>query len=361
MRFPRAALALALVTTGSAAAQQPSGGQGTFYIATYAQAIYEIPESTLAVAHRIPFTTGIPLGVQLTADRRRFYVLDARFERVRVYDRATRAAVDSFQLSSGNRTVRLSSMGLDPRERFAVFLVKTSTRLADRFEIGKPTLVRYDLARKAVTDTIPWPQNQEREFAGFQFSPDGKYMYLFGDDILVYETEKFTIVDQWKLSQPLEEGMGRFNFGFPTSFYEEPGYYTGLFRMTDPVQNRRIMGVARVNLGAKSVEWYPLGPDDGVGFSLSPDRKKAYGLKQRIGEYEFWVFDLENRRVASRQRFAGRPRMQLVPSTNGQLLYLMGAGSTIDVFEAATFRHLRTVTLDADMIGVLLVPPGPPR
>jgi hypothetical protein len=119
--------------------------------------------------------------------------------------------------------------------------------------------------------------------------------------------------------------MGRFGFGFPESIYEEPGFYTGLFRMTDPVQNRRIMGVARVNLGAKSVDFFALGPDEPVGFTLAPDRKKAYGLKQRVGQYEFWTFDLEGRRVAAHP--SGRPRMQLLTSTNGKLLYITGVGA----------------------------------
>jgi hypothetical protein len=358
LRAALAVLILAGLSSPAPAQQAASGGNGTFYITTYSRAIYVIPESTLTVAHRIPFDAGLPVGAELSFDRKRMYVIDAHFERVRVYDVASRAVVDSFHLSTGDTRVRLQGFGIDPQQRFMVFVIKTMQKKPDRFEIGKPTLVRYDLARHAVTDTIPWPDKQEREGADFQFSPDGKYMYLFGDDILVYETEKFTVVDRWQLSRPLQEGMGRFNFGFPESFYEEPGYYTGLFRITDPVQNRRIMGVARVNLGAKSVDFYALGPDEPVSFTLAPDRKKAYGLKQRVGTYEFWVFDLENRRVASRSSFNGRPRMRLLTSTNGRLLYILGAGSTIDIYDAETLRLVRTVTLDADMLNVILVPAG---
>jgi DNA-binding beta-propeller fold protein YncE len=356
-----AALALVLGTGAvtTAAAQRAAGGNGTFYFSTYAGAIYEMPEATMTVTHRIPFGGGMPDGLTLTKDRKRVYASDARFERIRVFDLATRSQVDSIVLSSGDTRVRMQNWGIDPLQRFVVLLLKTTRRLPDRYEIGPPRLVRYDLARRAVVDTIPWPKGEDREFAGFQFSPDGKYLYLFGEDILVYETSGFTVVDRWLLSQPIQEGMGRFGFGFPESLHEEPGYYTGLFRTTDPVQNRRIMGVARVNLGAKSVDFYSLGPDEPVGFTLAPDRKKAYGLKQTIGTYEFWTFDLEGRRVAARTPFAGRPRMALLTSTNGRLLYVYGAGSTIDVYDAASFRLLRTVTLDADMMSLILVPPGP--
>jgi hypothetical protein len=151
--------------------------------------------------------------------------------------------------------------------------------------------------------------------------------------------------------------MGRFNFGFPTDIYEEPGFYTGLFRVTDPVQNRTLMGVARVNLAEKSVDFYTLGPSGPVGFALAPDRTRAYGLRQQVGDYEFWTFDLENRRVTARTPFAGRPRMGLTPSSNGRYLYIHTAGNTIDLYDAATFEHVRTVELAADMTRFLLLPP----
>jgi len=48
--------------------------------------------------------------------------------------------------------------------------------------------------------------------------------------------------------------------------------------------------------------------------------------------------------------------MQLLTSTNGKLLYISGAGSTIDIYDAASLSFIRTVTLDSDMIDVLLVP-----
>ena len=63
--------------------------------------------------------------------------------------------------------------------------------------------------------------------------------------------------------------------------------------MQDPVQNRRIMGVARVNSRRRSVDFYPLGPATPVSFRWRPDRKRAYGLFSEIGNYEFWTFDLE--------------------------------------------------------------------
>lgn len=48
--------------------------------------------------------------------------------------------------------------------------------------------------------------------------------------------------------------------------------------------------------------------------------------------------------------------MALRPSSNGQILYVYRAGNTIDLYEAATYRYLRTITLDGDMTGFFVVP-----
>jgi hypothetical protein len=94
-----------------------------------------------------------------------------------------------------------------------------------------------------------------------------------------------------------------------------------------------------------------------VGFTLAPDRKRAYGLLQEIGHYEFWTFDLEKRNVA-KTPFEGRPRMALRTSTNGKLLYVYQAGATIDFYDASNYKLLRTLTLDADQTTDLIVVPA---
>jgi len=338
-------------------ARAQSGGNAKIYIGTYAKSIFVVDESNLRVTDTIPVSIGIPIGLTPSQDQKHLYVNDATFESVEVIDVATRQPIDRFTLSDGNKRVRIWGMNVDPQERFAVLLVKTSTKEVDRFKIDEPTLLKYDLKTHTVTDTIPWPRGEVREFAQVLFSPDGKYLYFFTDnDILIYDAITLKQVDRWQLSAALPEGMGRFNFGFGDSPYEEEGYYTSLFRVTDPVQNRTLMGVARVNLVAKSVDFYTLGPSEPVGFALAPGRTKAYGIRRQTGTWEFWTFDLANRRVGQRVPFAGRPRMGLTVSSNGRLLYIHTAGPTIDVFDANTLRHIRQVDLGADMTEFLLLP-----
>ncbi len=363
----RFAMALGLVLAFGLAtvqAQRParfgataSGGDHLLYIGTYDGTIHIIDEATEQKVGAIKLTTGIPRSLTLSQSRTRFYVLDSTLEKIEVVDIPTRSTVSTFTLSEGNKQVRIRGMQVDPLERFLILLTRSATKQIDRWEIGDISLQLYDLAEKKVTRTIPWPRGEEREGVNIRFSPDGKLLYFFGDDVLILETENFTEVDTWALSRPLEPGLGRINFGPVDDFNEDPGFLTGLFTIQDPVQHRRIMGIGRVNLVGKSIDFTPIGPAEGVGFAMAPDRKRGYGLMQQIGRYEFWSFDVAQRKLIGRTAFEGRPRMALRVSSNGRLLYVFQAGATIDVYDSATYKLLRTIEMNADQTTNLFILP----
>jgi len=355
-----AALGMTLFAGTLAAQAIPSGGDGTLYVGTYARQVLVLDEATMQVRDTIRTTVGIP-ELSLSFNRKNLYVSDPRNEKVEIIELATKRQIASFTLSNDSTKVQMWGFSLDPKERFAVLLVKTYTKQRDRFEIGSPTLLRYDLAKRAVTDTIPWPKGEEREGAQIIFAPAGDLMYfLTGDDVLIYDTNTLKQVDRWEISKTLfEEGLGRIAFGFPYDVYEEPGFYTGLFRTTDPVNRRAQMGVARMDLAHRQLDFYSLGPSQSVSFRLAPDKKKAYGIHSEVGNYQFWTFDLEGRRVVGKTEFQGRPRMGLVVGSNGSQLYVTTAGSTIDRYSTTDFKLLGTVNLGADMTNVILVPRSP--
>ena len=355
-----ASAALAGAQKGKPAAAG-AAGNGTLIIGAYPNQYWIIDEATEKIVGTIPFKSGIPRRTTLSRDRKRFYVIEAGMEKLEVVDIPTRKTVDTFALSESNKKVRIRSFEPDPLQRFAMMVTASATKLVDRFEIGTPTLVQYDLKEHKITRTIPWPSGEERQNANIQFSPDGKLMYLFTDqDVLIYETNGFTQVDKWELSRPIEEGFGRLEMGSRDVFNDEPGFYTGIFNVSDPVQHRRMMGIARVNLAEKKVDFYTLGPSTGVSFAMAPNRKVAYGLFEEIGRHEFWKFDLEHRKFAGRTEFKGRPRMGLKTSSNGKVLYIYVAGNTIDLYDADTYQYLRTITLDGDMTTELFVLPASP-
>jgi len=353
-----AALAVLPVRT---AEKRINAGNGTLIIGSYPKQYWIIDEATEKIVGTIPFQSGIPRRTSISLDRKRFYTVDATMEKVEILDIAARKTLDTFTLSEGNKKIRIRSLEPDPLNRFVILLTTSTTKLIDRYEVAGPTLIQYDLGQHKVVRTIPWPNNEPRQNANILFAPDGKLMYLFSDqDILIYETGGFTQADKWELSRPIEEGFGRLEFGPRDVLNDQPGFYTALFNVSDPVQHRRTMGIGRVNLAAKSVDFFALGPSNPVSFTLAPDRKTAYGLYDDIGRYEFWKFDLEHRRLAGRTEFKGRPRMGLKTSSNGKVLYIFVAGNTIDLYDAETYQYLRTITLDGDMTTDLFVFPAPP-
>lgn len=357
------ALALLVLCPAGArvAALEPIAGTGRLIVGTFPDTFWIIDEATTNVVGTIHYESGIPRRTSMSKDRTRFYTVEAQMEKVEVIDIASRKTVDKFTLSEGNKHVRIRSVEPDPRHRFLMMVIKTATKLTDRFEIGPPQLVQYDLAEHKISRVVPWPNGDERENANIQFSPDGSLMYLFSDqDVLIYETAGFTQTDKWELSKPIEEGVGRLNFGSTDSVNDEPGFYTGIFNIQDPVQNRRVMGVGRVNLAAKSVDFYTLGPATQVGFAMAPNRKFAYGIMSEIGRYEFWKFDLEKRQLAVRQEFKGRPRMSMKTSSSGKVLYIYNAGATIDLYDAETFEFIKAIQLPGDATTEMFVFPGSP-
>ena len=338
-------------------------GHGTLYIGGYPNAIWVIDEAKASVVDTIPVTIGLPRRLVMSRDGSRFYVADIHAMNVEVIDIAARKTLETFTLSSGNTRVRINAFEPDPTHSYLVAITRDYVKQLDRYEIGPSKLVTIDLKTKQVTRTIPWPDDTERDSANLLFSPDGKYLYFLGNEILVFETEGFTQVDSWDLSSA-ESGLGQVSLSFGgfagvDTTNDAPGFLTTSMTVEDPVQNRRMMGVARVNLNAKSLEFYTIGPAGGVNFALSPDNKKAFGIESEIGRYQFWQFDLANRRMAKRQEFAGRPRMSLKTSTNGEVLYIYNAGETIDLYDAKTFDLLHTLHLPGDISTPLFVVPSP--
>jgi hypothetical protein len=359
-------LATALATAGASAQRfgkgiTLAGGDHYLYMGTYAGTVQIFDEATEQKVADIKLQTGMPRSLVLSHNKQRFYVLDSTFEKIEVVDIASRSTVTQFTLSEGAKKTRVRSMQVDPLERFMIILSRSATKLIDRWQVSDIALQQYDLREKRITRSIPWPRGEERENVNIRFSPDGKLLYFFGDDILILETENFTEVDTWPLSRPIESGLGRINFGSFDDSNDDPGFFTGLFTVQDPVQHRRIMGIGRVNLAAKTIDFSPIGPAEGMSFAMAPDRKRGYGLLQQIGRYEFWTFDLEGKKLLNRTPFEGRPRMSLKVSSNGKLLYIFNAGATIDIYEAATYKYLRTVQMDADQTTTLFILPKPAR
>ena len=265
-----AVLGLGLAVPAGLVGQNSERG-ARWYMGNYSNEILVWDEATEEVVDRIPVKRRISLGVTLSQDRSRLYVMDPFFETIEIIDLPSKRSIGEFTLSEGRTRTWINSFEVHPSMEWAAILAKSRTKLVDRYEISEPVILRYDLTTFEVTDTIPWPDEEQREFANFRFSPDGELLYMFTDDLIALDSEDFTEIDRWEISEPFEPGLGEMSLPFGRSPYQEKdGVYTGLFRMTDPVQNRRLMGIATVDMVAQNVEFHPIGPSEGVSFTISP-------------------------------------------------------------------------------------------
>jgi hypothetical protein len=349
-------------STPALSAQVRPGGDDLMYFATYGSEIHVVSEEDFSVVARIPTTSGIPGGLTPSADGTRMFTQTIDYEWIETFDLRRRESIDVFTLSERNARVRIRSMAVHPDGRHAVLMTRRYEKLRDRWEIGDMELVLYDMGEHRVVRNVPWPEDEPLETASFSYSPDGRHLYFFKDEVHIYDTESYEEVDRWDYRGLLDQGLGDLRFGFSATPREEDGWHAGFFRVNEEIQDRSVTGVARVNPTERAVEFFMLGPADtgpSGSFALAPDRARAYALHQEVGNYQLWSIDLESR-TARHVLFPGRPRMSLEVSSNGELLYIYAAGNTIDVYDAATLEHVRTVELDADMtIGRLWVLPAP--
>ena len=359
-----AALGLAAVGLTAQTRPTPSAGTGTIFVGSYSGHITAVDEATETFA-KIPLTTGAPFAMRLSPDRSRFYVQSANQERFEVVDVKARKSLDSFTLSDARRHVRALAYEVDPQHRTMVIVAKTATKLVDRWEIGAPEFILYDLAQHKVTRTLPWPIDPEPTHfsVALRFSPDGKLLYVFGNQVDIFDAATMEQVDSWDLSLPAEAAMGRFDPGPWDDSADARGTATSLFTMSDAVMHRKLLVVGQINLAAKTVDTFPIGPvpaADSMSFTVGPDRVRAHLLLAEIGRHELWTINLAERRVQSRIEVPTRTRMQM-RSSSGGLTYIYEAGRTIEVYSADASTRLRTIVLDSDMMyGTFVIVPAAP-
>lgn len=371
-----AALVVFATSVTAAAAQPASGGKrpatpapfspgrGTIWVGSYSGHLTAVDEATGTFA-KVPLKTGPPFVVRLSPDRTRFYVQSANQEKFEVVDAATRQSIDTFTLSDARKHVRALAFEVDPAHKTMVIVARTSTKLIDRWEIGAPEFLIYDLASHTVRRTVPWTIEPEAGYYGnaLRFSPDGKLLYVLGQKVTILDASTMQQVDEWDLSLPADAVLGRFEPGAWDDAADPQGFATGLFTMNDAVQHRKLLVVGRIDLAAKSVNTFVLGPEpdvDGVSFHVSPDRKLGHALLAEIGRHQLWTIEMATGRVVSRVDVPTRTRMQMRASSSGEALYLYEAGRTIEVYSADASTRLKTIELDSDMMYAtfVIVPPA---
>ena len=90
-----------------------------------------------------------------------------------------------------------------------------------------------------------------------------------------------------------------------------------------------------------------------IGFQLSPDRKRRYSVMPIVGTggnraTEWWVWDIEHHKVIKKKEFDSRPTFKFAVGGDGKRLYLYGAGSTLEIWDAETLESKKLIYLNKD-------------
>ncbi|MFY9557923.1 MAG: DUF4221 family protein [Blastocatellia bacterium] len=356
------AAALLLISTTAYGQQVKQTNGALMYLGTWPDKILVIDDAQQQVIDEIRLETGAPFQFVLSQDKKKLFVLTTKMA-IEVVDLATRKVTSHFDLNEGNRRVYPMGAAPDPQGKYIYTTLRVAVKEVDRFKIEKAKFAVVDLEQKKIVKTYDFPKEYDQGFgflAGYKVSPDGKLLYVFKEDILIFDLSNFKQVDKIELSKPLHPGLFPIVFRGDDDPNEEPGFVTSVFNATDPVVRRSIFGIARINLATKSVDFTPIGPSAPMNrFLLTPDRKKGYtvtfsgqGGNRRT---EFWVFDVVARKVIKKLEFESRSRFNFAVSGDGKKLYIYGAGATIEIYDADTLKLEKTINLQGDAITQLLV------
>lgn len=370
MSFKRLALPIALLAalTGLAKA-------GTLYLPAYPAGVLVFDEAKGQIVDRIPLTTGTPMSIHLSTDRKKIYITTIDHNGIEVIDVATRKVVNHFVLDTPTTQYRLFNGTADPAGTLFYAVAKEITRFPEHYEVAKPKYIVVDLAQRKIVKTVEIPKEEESQnqgdygSGGLEVSPDGKYLYQFGEKITILQAGDFKVLDHIDLARPDTPGMegvrfGGADFGNDLDLINQPGQHVGIFVSSDPIVHNRVFGLARFDLTTRHIDFTPIGPAPAgmSGIEVTPDKKWAYSVistgihgKKRC---EFWSFDLGINKIAQRADVPCRTRFTLGISADGKKLYIYGAGFDIEVYDAVTLKYEKTWDLNNDVTyaGIVVLP-----
>jgi hypothetical protein len=342
--------------------------QGLMYVGTWPKQILVIDEAQQKAVDRIPLQTGTPRRITISSDHKKLFVATWDHDGVEVVDLAARKVTNYFVLDEGNRKVRLFGFASDPQDKLLYATVTPAVKQIDRFEIEPLKFAVIDLGQQKITKTVDYPKEEDNlfvRFAGLRVSPDGKHLYQFRDNVLIFDTTDFQLEEKIELAKPQFPGMERVGVEANNDPADEPGIMHTVFNASDPVVHRPIFGLARVDLSRKDFDFTPIGPATlgMMPLHVTPDHKTGYTvafLDTSPGNRlcEFWVFDLGSRRIVRKVGFPARTRFDLGISSTGKQLYIYTAGPTIEVYDTGTLLLEKTIDLEADVTTNLVVVPA---
>jgi len=359
-------LAAVFLAGSPAPASAAEAGQQLLYLATWPHQIVVFDATQEKIVDTIDLKTDVLDTLILSQDKKKLYVSTLNDNSIVTIDLATRKPASSFSLNSGNRKVRVLGLTPDPTGKYLYGLARVITKQLDHYDIDPPNFIVIDLAAGKITRTAEFPKDEDRLdfYADLRASPDGKLLYLFRENILVFDTTSFHVVKKIDLAKPQTPGVENVSMYLLDDPNELPGEVTSVFHYSDPYVHRLVFGIASIDLANLSFDFSPVGPVEVGRFMplrLTPDRKVGYtvAINGSPGNRrcEFWAFDMQSRKLIRKREFDGRNRFNFALSADGTKIFIYGAGYDIEVYDSNTFELRSNVVLPGDVTSNMIVMP----
>jgi DNA-binding beta-propeller fold protein YncE len=365
-------LAIVLLAAGAsigASAQAVSSGH-LMYVGTLDKKLLVFDEDREEVIGSIELG-GIPRVTALSADKKKLYIFTTKMV-LEVVDLEAKKVVGTFDLADARSRPRMggsvpdlvnigtnaryAGLAVDPQGRYLYTTMRVVIKDIDQFRIEPPQFVAIDLQDMKIAKSWPFPKNVDQGFgfnATFKVSPDGKMLYVFEDDILIFDLATFQQVDRIALAKPSYPGATPYRLAESGDTFDTPNTVTSVFTSVDDVVHKGTLGMATMDLTTRKVQYFPIGPLlPMMGFLLSPDHKFGYSIMPMNSganrTTEWWVWDIETHTVIKKKEFDSRPTFRFSVGGDGSKLYVYGAGSTLEVFDAKTLESKKVIYLNKD-------------
>ena len=351
-----------------AVAQTPSAR--LMYVGTLDKKLLIMDEDKDAVVGEIPLG-GIPRTTVLSFDKKKLYILSTQML-LETVDLEAKKVISSFSLNDPRTKVRVAAnaptilegggarytgLAVDPTGKYIYTTLRNVVKTLDEYRIDPPQFVAIDMEEKKIAKAWPFPKDMNGGFgfnATYKVSADGKKLYVFQENILVFDLDTFKQIDTIELAQPPFPGASPYRLAASEDPFDAPDSVTSVFTAVDPVVHKGTMGMAHIDLNTRKVDYFPIGPLLPMqNFQVSPDRKRGYSVMVNIGTggnrlSEWWVWDLEAHKVIKKKELDSRPTgMRFAVSSDGKKLYFFG-NSTIEVFDSATLESKKLMELKRD-------------
>jgi hypothetical protein len=340
------------------------------YVGTLDKKLLIIDEDKESVVGEIPLG-GIPRTTALSVNKKKLYIVSTQML-LETVDLEAKKVISSFSLNDPRTKVRIqanapaileggggrySGIAVDPEDRYLYMTLKNTVKELDEYRIDPPQFVAIDLQEKKIAKAWPFPKDMNQGFgfnATYKVSADGKRLYVFQENILVFDLDTFKQIDTIELAQPPFPGASPYRLAASDDPFEAPDSVTSVFTSVDPIVHKGTMGLAHIDLTSRKVDYFPIGPLLPMqNFQLSPDRKMGYSVMPTIGTggnrlSEWWVWDIQNHKVVKKKELDSRPTgLRFAVSSDGKKLYFFG-NATIEIFDAATLESKKIMYLNKD-------------